>query len=106
MYGLFTPLINRLTLSQVLACPGHTCEKRVQEGLCTGLTPHTTWAGIAWICGRKLRFPAWTLSSHLCLHTLELEHLKPLEAGSCWIHGRGRCHPHPRPSLQGYFQRY
>lgn len=30
MCGLFTPLINRLTLSQVLACPGHTCENRCE----------------------------------------------------------------------------
>lgn len=32
MYGLFTPLINRLTLSQMLACPGHTCENRCAGG--------------------------------------------------------------------------
>lgn len=69
MCGLFTPLINRLTLSQVLACPGHTCENGVKGGLCTGLTPHTTWPGIDWFCGRRLRFPAWTLSSHCHLHT-------------------------------------
>lgn len=32
MYGLFTPLINRLTLSQVLACPGHTSENWCEVG--------------------------------------------------------------------------
>lgn len=32
MYGLFTPLINRLTLSQMLACPGHTCENPCAGG--------------------------------------------------------------------------
>lgn len=69
----------------------------VQEGLCTGLTPHTTWAGIDWFCSRKLRFPAWTVSSHHHLHTLELEHLKPLETGSYWIRGRGRVPPPPPP---------
>lgn len=58
MCGLFTPLINRLALSQVLACPGHTCENQ-----CEGR------AGIDWFCGRRLRFPAWTLSSHCHLHT-------------------------------------
>lgn len=59
MCGLFTPLINRPTLSRV-GLPrthlGDPCEGGVWHW---PDSPHT-WAAIDWFCGRRLRFPAWT----------------------------------------------
>lgn len=86
MYGLFTPLINRPGLSQMLACPGHT-----HENWCAGgalalarLPDNRDWHCL--VLYQEAQFPAWTLFCHCRLHTLQ--HQAP-EATRGRIHRKG-----------------
>lgn len=86
MYELFTPLINRLILIQVLVCPGHTRENQCAGGALTLAQPPHNLAGTAWFSTRRLSFPAWTLFCHCLLYTLQ--HQAP-EATRGRIHRKG-----------------
>lgn len=103
MYGLFTPLINRLGLSQMLVCPGHTHENWCAGGALALARLPDKGTGTAWFSTRRLSFQPGPSSVTVAFTHSSIKHLKPLEAGST---GRGpECCPQTHPSLQSYFQR-